>query len=136
MRRAPAPEAPATDLIAIDTGVWLESILFGGAAEELIQMAVAEQVRLITTESLIEDLRLVLERRLAFSTRAAEAVVEFVRTCADVRPDQAPAAGASDRHARLIRIAETAGADAVFTTERSRIHGLANRTEIAVVSIV
>lgn len=137
MKSAPAPRSePTTDLIAIDTGVWLEGLLFGGAAEELVHMAVAEQIRLITSESLVEDLRSILERRLDFSPRAATAVVAFVRTCAEVLPDLAPASGPPDPHARLLRLAEASGADAVFTTERSRIHGLAGRSEVPVVSIV
>ncbi|MEZ6197743.1 MAG: PIN domain-containing protein [Planctomycetota bacterium] len=125
-----------TDLIAVDTGVWLEGLLFGGSAEELVRMAVAEQIRLVTCEALILELETILRRRLAFSEAAAQAVVEFVRDCAEVRPDPGPAAGALDRRALLLNVAERSGADAIFTTDRSRLHRLGRSSSVPVVSIV
>jgi predicted nucleic acid-binding protein len=124
------------DLIAIDTGVWLEGLLFGGAAEELVRMAVAEQIRLVTSESLVLELCGVLENRLGFSSRAAEAVGDFVRECAEVKADLAPASGPGlSRHARILRMAEACDANAILTTERSGLHRLAGESSVPVVAI-
>ncbi len=79
--------APTPQVLAVDNGVWLSGLIYGGPAEELIQLGVTGGVRLVTTQSMIDSMVRILRDRLNFSEAALEQVVKFVRECAEVLED-------------------------------------------------
>lgn len=130
-----ASEAGETDLIAIDTGVWLQGLLFGGTAEDLVRMAVIESVRLVTSERLLRDLAEVLAAPLAFSAAAIDEVLRFVRDCTLVIDDDEEARVQGDGAPALLRVARRAQASAIATTERSPLLALRAFDGIPIVAV-
>ncbi|HGY93012.1 MAG TPA: hypothetical protein ENK43_17750 [Planctomycetes bacterium] len=85
--------APTPQVLAVDNGVWLSGLIYGGPAEELIQLGVTGGVRLVTTQSMIDSMVRILRERLGFSEAALEQVVQFIRECAEVLEDTVPPDG-------------------------------------------
>ncbi len=79
--------ASTPQVLAVDNGVWLTGLIYGGPAEELIQLGVTGGVTLVTTESMIQSMIRILRDRLGFSEAALEQVVVFIRECAVVLED-------------------------------------------------
>ena len=129
-------ENPA-ELIAVDTGIWIEGLLYGGPAEELVKMAVSQSIKLMTCESMLLELSQVLQDGLSFSPAGAREACRFVRDCATVvKDDEGPAAGPNDPRASLLKISVEHGATAIATTERSRLLRLDQHEGIPIVSIM
>ena len=106
------------EVIAIDTGIWLEGLLYGGSAEELVKMAVTGRVNLISSEGLLDKLARTLERRLGFSEAAIDQVRQFVRECTIMVDD-----GDVDFEGPhpVLELAHRAGATAIATTDNSEL---------------
>lgn len=130
------PTTPS-ELIAVDTGVWIEGLLYGGPAEELVKMAVSSNVVLMTCESMLLELSQVLQDGLSFSPAGAREACRFVRDCATVVNDiEGPAAGSFDARASLVKASVEQGATLIATTERSRLFQLDAPPGIPIVSIL
>ncbi len=78
-----------TDIIVLDTDVWIDALLYGGAGEELVRMALGQGVTLVTSDTLVDDLIIQLRDRLGFSVNALHQARRFVVDCAQVIVDDA-----------------------------------------------
>lgn len=112
MRKSP------TDIIAVDTDVWLDALLYGGAGEELVRMALGQGVSLVTSDTLLDELMSQLKTRWDFSDRALFQARRFITDCAEVIVDDA----------QLLRTAEAVasvrGATAIATLNAGRTTSL------------
>ena len=120
-------------VVAVDNGIWLDALFFGGSSEDLVRLAIMGRVRLLTSETLLAQLGLVLARRLAFSEPAVAQVFRFVRECSDVLPD-AGANGSEAVHPTL-EVASRGQATAIVITQRSRLSHLGEFQGIPIVSM-
>lgn len=139
------PKPPPKDRIAVDTGVWLEGLIFGGAAEDLVKGAVLGRVTLLTSEPLLAELVGVLRRDFEFSETAATQLARWVREVSEVvhhaamveagaeadLNGSAPDCGA----AAVLRAAERGGATAIATTHRRAHAALQDHGGIPVVHV-
>ena len=112
--------SPKKEKIAVDTAIWLEALLYGGSAEELIKMAITHKVELIMTEPQFDDLAQALSNSLQFSVEAIAQVRRFIEECAEILPGRAlqPASGAHELP-EILHLARESDASAIATTERS-----------------
>jgi predicted nucleic acid-binding protein len=124
--------------IAVDTGVWLDGMMRGGPAEELVKLAVTGKVRLITSEAMIGHLTTTLEQKLSFSPKATAELVRMVRDCSDVVPDLAPAAGPSPAASvrdSVLEVAKRGKVDAIATIHRPELAKMGNFEGIPIIEV-
>ena len=76
-----------TDVIAVDTDVWLDALLYGGAGEELVRMAMGSGVSLVTSDTLVDKLLIELKGQLDFSNDALHQARRFITDCSQVIVD-------------------------------------------------
>lgn len=125
------------ETIAVDTAVWLESLLFGGASEELVKLAVTGRVRFLTSEALIEQLARSLRTKLGFSDRAVRQVGHFVRSCSDLvpEPDEPDPSANGDKSRALLEAAERGEATLIATTQRAELLRMESHAGIPIVCL-
>ncbi len=122
--------------IAIETAIWLEALLFGGSAEELIKMSLTGRVRLVGTEVQITRLLEVLRDRLGFSEAALREVRGFVEDQVEiVTPGPQPAAGVLEPLPPILQAARHGSVTAIATTGRSSLLSLESFEGIPIVSM-
>ncbi|MFT7617562.1 MAG: putative PIN family toxin of toxin-antitoxin system [Planctomycetota bacterium] len=124
------------DRIALDTSLWLKALLFGGSAEELINLAMTGKVEILTTETQFTDLARVLSQRLDFSETAIAEVRNFIASVASiVTVTTEPAAGPGDEMSTLLRAARDSKATAIATSDSSKLNGLKEFEGIPIVTV-
>ena len=125
------------DRIAVEAAVWLEALLYGGPAEELVKMGLTGRIHIISTDLEVERLLAALCRRLGFSEAAAAEVRTFIEDCAEILPVVTPpAAGQPDETPSILQAARAAEVNAIATTGRSRLLELGDFEGIPIVSVV
>lgn len=122
--------------IAIETAIWLEALLFGGSAEELVKMAMTGRVRLVCSEAQIDRLLAVLRDRLQFSATALAEVRILVEDLVElVVPAALPAAGVPEDLPPILYTARVGAVSAIATTGRSNLLALESFEGIPIVSM-
>ena len=124
------------DRIAVDTSIWLKALLFGGSAEELINLALTGKVEILTTETQFADLANILSHRLKFSETSIAEVRKFIESVATiVRVATEPAAGPGDEMSTLLRAARDSQATAIATSDNSKLNSLEEFEGIPIVTV-
>ena len=125
-----------TERIAIETALWLEALLFGGTAEELVKMSLTGRVQLISSRVQLDKRIQVLRERLDFSEAALDQVRRFVEDQVEiVELGEAPAAGIPENLPPILRAARIGSAHAIATTDRSNLLSLETFEGIPIVSM-
>ena len=134
---------PHGEVLAVDNGIWLAGLVYGGSAEELIKLGITGRVSLVTCESLLEELVQILRDVLLFSEAAIEQVRVFIDECAEILRDvgsvahlnghrAVPAAGPFLQHP-VLELATRSQATAIATTERSPLTSLGDWQGIPII---
>jgi putative PIN family toxin of toxin-antitoxin system len=133
MTVSPATEPP--ERVAVDTGVWLDGMLRGGTAGELVRMAISRRIQLVTSEALLEELVHAVRTRLDFSEKAAAQLRHMVRECALMVPPAVAADDAPPDRDTVLEVARRAGATAIATVHRPDLLKLGSYFGIPIVEI-
>ncbi len=135
-KSSPNAHADPVDKIAVDISIWLRALFFGGAAEELIKMALTGKVEILTTEAQFDDLATVLRQRLGFSEAAIGEVRRFVENATTLLPSPAvPASGPAADISPLLQAARDSRASAIATSHASKLMGMADFEGIPIVTV-
>lgn len=103
----------------LDTNVLVSALLFGGLPGELLSSAVRGDLRLVTSEVLLDELEGALERKFGWSrpqTRATRAEIEMLAEV--VRPPTVPAVLRDPDDDHVLAAAVAGGVDLLVSGDK------------------
>lgn len=108
-----------TSRVVFDTNVYVSAYAFGGAPAELMRVAIAGDIELVTSPTLLAELARVLADKLDFDQEHVAAVVrQIARIAVVVRPSTRLSVIADEPDNRVLECAVEGGASLIVSGDR------------------